>query len=692
MNTLFDAFISCMVTEIMFISELLPSTQSTRNLFKFNFELQPPRQTLSALLSHYLLMSSAPVHRTRATNALKHPGLVVASTPRRTTAQVQADKKREDLKKQMKVDKRKRAIEAVAEVEAQMEEEDEHVKAKRITKRVATEPSAKSKVKTNTSKALASKKTGKGSLTEPESDLTDLPSEDEPPPKKSKKDSGTRVVIEQARLELLHHKLSSSEDIGSEMATIEHPAAASQNHPIKLGGSMTDPTLKTDFLKDVSFDKLSQAEHHSKRQNDRVLVRDRGFASESDEDIECFAALSSPVKGPNTRLTHKNMIKIDDVDDIDATPFAKPSAFKFKSFNSQEVADVDDTPQPIRTRKTRDTYVNVEDTVTREAPSVIKTEPSDTAIMNRLRPSRQVGKSKTSDLPDGANTNGRWYRVFLPTLRRYAGTLVNPWIIKDEDFIHALQMIWNAIYGKAASYTVVCNDHVFKLATQRLSEWRSGFGQTALRLLDTFFADDKENLYNTIEDRRDFAEYMLSKLRFTYEHAEGNNKAEWTGLYQSVFILRLLAYHYTHMKDAIDVPGLTGMRRHEDCPIGAIAMSSAATYRALLLWVKGDMALENGKGILLKSMNVATGDATNSETAFSEAKYGTCTVGYAEAARKLGIIKPKKMTRIVERAMKIAFAGKSIGRREIITIDDSDLDSDEDPSKLVDLGPDSDAE
>ncbi|KZT05424.1 uncharacterized protein LAESUDRAFT_230166 [Laetiporus sulphureus 93-53] len=56
-------------------------------------------------------------------------------------------------------------------------------------------------------------------------------------------------------------------------------------------------------------------------------------------------------------------------------------------------------------------------------------------------------------------------------------------------------------------------------------------------------------------------------------------------------------------------------------PKAALCGSGAAGNDAdlpctIIALVKGNMALENGEGILLKSMYVATGDATNSQAAF----------------------------------------------------------------------------
>ncbi|KZT06390.1 uncharacterized protein LAESUDRAFT_750170 [Laetiporus sulphureus 93-53] len=673
--------------------------------FALNFHDSRIPLIIPALFLQSPSMPSTPSQRrTRASNALKHPGHIVAPTPRRTSAQVKEDKKREELQKERQASKRKRALEAIAEEEVQMQDEDELAKANHAVKHIGTGSAVHSVLKKK-AKQSASKKTGKGGHDEPyESDLTELPSEDELPKKKAKKDSSTRVTIEQARLELVNRKATEPGDIRSKEKLVVDPGARLKSSTVAHGRQrIRVDSPKHDHVHVATFGhpsahQTSKVTPHSSRYLGRGPIQDKGFASESDEDVERIAAMSSPVKAPVMRATHQNMVKINDIDNIDVTPFAKPSLYK--SVINHGVIDVEDTPHPIRDRTTANTYVKVDDmrraahanliVVKREPSNIIRRELFSTTKASQSR--RPTGKSKTSDLPAGANDNGRWQHVFVLTLRRYAGTLVNPWIIKDDEFIEALQLIWNAIYGNKVPHQVACNDHVFKLATQRLSEWRSSFGSTALRILENFFIGDKENSYDNVEDRCEFTEYMLSKLRFTYEHAVGDNKKEWRGLYQSMFILRLVASHFTLTKGAVSVPGLAGMEEDKECPIGAIAMASAATYRALFLWVNNDMTLENGKAIMLKGLNVATGDATNSETAFSEVKYRVDTIGYAKAAQKLASTKPKKMGCIIERAMKIARAGKSITRREVINVDASELDSDEDPSKLVELGSDTDGE
>ena len=68
---------------------------------------------------------------------------------------------------------------------------------------------------------------------------------------------------------------------------------------------------------------------------------------------------------------------------------------------------------------------------------------------------------------------------------------------------------------------------------QRLADsWRSSIGSTALSVLIAFF-ESHENLKDSDDNRAEFAEYALDKLRFCYKKANGDD--EEVGVF--VFVL-----------------------------------------------------------------------------------------------------------------------------------------------------------
>ena len=62
---------------------------------------------------------------------------------------------------------------------------------------------------------------------------------------------------------------------------------------------------------------------------------------------------------------------------------------------------------------------------------------------------------KNSHLPEEVMNKNRWQKVFLPTVVRYAGALLNPWSMDDEDELkRVLELMWKVIFGSLGiSYT-----------------------------------------------------------------------------------------------------------------------------------------------------------------------------------------------------------------------------------------------
>jgi hypothetical protein len=61
---------------------------------------------------------------------------------------------------------------------------------------------------------------------------------------------------------------------------------------------------------------------------------------------------------------------------------------------------------------------------------------------------------------------------------------------------------------------------------QRIYEWRSGFGSSAICIVNAFFESDghEEEMFDTNTARASFSEFMLDKLRFTYSKAAGDDQ------------------------------------------------------------------------------------------------------------------------------------------------------------------------
>ena len=78
------------------------------------------------------------------------------------------------------------------------------------------------------------------------------------------------------------------------------------------------------------------------------------------------------------------------------------------------------------------------------------------------------GKKYTnSKLPSGAQDNGVWQRVFIPTYVQYLASRNGDgaWAIADNDAIQQMQEIWDFIYGARVPYRIKIRGPVFFLVS-----------------------------------------------------------------------------------------------------------------------------------------------------------------------------------------------------------------------------------
>jgi hypothetical protein len=84
-------------------------------------------------------------------------------------------------------------------------------------------------------------------------------------------------------------------------------------------------------------------------------------------------------------------------------------------------------------------------------------------------PKRTLGGKKftNSELPSGAQDNGVWRRVFIPTYVQYIASRNSDdtWAINDNDAIQLMQQIWEFIYGARVPYRIKIRGPVFFLVS-----------------------------------------------------------------------------------------------------------------------------------------------------------------------------------------------------------------------------------
>jgi hypothetical protein len=139
------------------------------------------------------------------------------------------------------------------------------------------------------------------------------------------------------------------------------------------------------------------------------------------------------------------------------------------------------------------------------------------------------------DLPAGCQDHSYWRHRFIPTYLQFVGAFADPWSIPDTDSLAALRKAWAKVYGQRIVYKVTAHDAVFTLVSfliqpldsyvyiyqsaQRVYEWRSTFGTSAVMTVNSFFLS-KDNGFHTDQDRASHAKYLLENRRFIYSNPE----------------------------------------------------------------------------------------------------------------------------------------------------------------------------
>ncbi|THH17174.1 hypothetical protein EUX98_g9178 [Antrodiella citrinella] len=135
---------------------------------------------------------------------------------------------------------------------------------------------------------------------------------------------------------------------------------------------------------------------------------------------------------------------------------------------------------------------------------------------------------KYASLPENIRSDPTeaWKLTFLLSLFAIIGITPDPFFIPDPVFLGILQVLATIIYPKIPP--VVKESAIFHNASQRVSEYRTVFGTTAVSLV---WKEQFDNDLHTLEERAIYAKAMLQNDRFLYGRAEGDDpKVEraWT--------------------------------------------------------------------------------------------------------------------------------------------------------------------
>ncbi|KAG1751266.1 uncharacterized protein EDB91DRAFT_595426, partial [Suillus paluster] len=203
-------------------------------------------------------------------------------------------------------------------------------------------------------------------------------------------------------------------------------------------------------------------------------------------------------------------------------------------------------------------------------------------------------------------------------------------------------------------YTPTVQGSVFGVTNQRLSEWRSNFGSTAIAIIIDFMARNDDT------SPGELAEYLLSDYAFLYEDPEVIDK---TKTFQSPFMLQLIATGHFHATSGhADVPALNTDALVVNGIDGVIGMCAAALERALRLINDNIIKVEDVlaappalRKLMLKTpkmLNKATGKETWTACAFSVNNWGSATNSFSKSARTKGKTLTKDITSMAQKLLK----------------------------------------
>ncbi|KAF8133248.1 hypothetical protein EV363DRAFT_1162608 [Boletus edulis] len=202
------------------------------------------------------------------------------------------------------------------------------------------------------------------------------------------------------------------------------------------------------------------------------------------------------------------------------------------------------------------------------------------------------------------NPENRWSRSFIPTTTLWCSIQNNIWNVPDDEFAVALQAIFCVVYPDV-KYCVNTSGSVFSLASQCVSEWRSGIGSTALIMMIDFFSqlDDDADIRTT-------ADYLKSEYRFLREDPDSLEPA---GMFRSVFLLELLTRTHLILERAINF----------------IANRTIDVEKVLAEWASS--ADSKNKIKLPKVVNPLTGRGSSALYQFSATHWSSDTTAYKES-------------------------------------------------------------
>ncbi|KAG1730653.1 uncharacterized protein EDB91DRAFT_1252513 [Suillus paluster] len=259
-----------------------------------------------------------------------------------------------------------------------------------------------------------------------------------------------------------------------------------------------------------------------------------------------------------------------------------------------------------------------------------------------------------TDLPAPVQADHRWAKKFCPTMILWMGSLEDDliWTITDVKLLKHIQIIFDVVYPEL-SLKVAQNGVIFSLTIQRLSEWRSTFGSTAIALIIDFL------LTNADCDLQVLSHLLLKDYAFLFGDMDLRDPL---GVYHSAFMLQLFGKaHLACIGGHINIPTLKTHTLATSGMVGTFSLCAAALECAVEMIANGDIKAEDILATtsstktsikLLKVLNKVTGKEMSIPFLFLCDRCAKKTKNYARSIKKKGVAFVVSLTEIARSAWK----------------------------------------
>ncbi|KAG2031365.1 hypothetical protein BDR03DRAFT_1016192 [Suillus americanus] len=330
---------------------------------------------------------------------------------------------------------------------------------------------------------------------------------------------------------------------------------------------------------------------------------------------ERLAAHAIMKKRPGSPCT--DVIEVDD-DSLSTPPLPPPSQYQFNVTNSfspikgglldvsmddnddNDKSDSEDSifvdsvkASPIAGSKRVTLKMNVDVFNDLDVPPIkcIKQEASiDTSRMKVITGEKKTAngevlrmKYKNSDLPTSCQDGNAWRGLLIPTIAHAAGRdNIYPWLIKDNILILFLTKAWKVVY--AGKPTLINCSITPGYAVYYV---QSRFWSAAVMMVTSLMAVSP--IYESEDSRVGFANFWLEDNRFLIGDVDSGDKREWSGTWQSTFVLQTFAAHLNYTQGHVPVLELNS---EESVLQTALSLAAAAVKCALNLLATREMTFK----------------------------------------------------------------------------------------------------